>query len=98
MRGAPTQTDWSSVGHLTGELLGGHVPGRAEHLARRREPLLAIGLDEPRETEVEETHASGAVDHQVRGLQIAVDDPCVVERGQREGGFAKPAHALVERR
>src|SRR6185503_1502002 len=56
-----------------GELLGRHVGrrARAQRLARR-----------PGEAEVGDPDLAAAVEHDVRRLQIAVDDAAVVRRGE----------------
>ena len=83
------------------ELLGRHVGGRAHDLGR-------TAFRGPHgEAEVGDAHAPLAVDHHVRGLQVAMDDAAVVRRGEPCAelagdlvglGARQPADALQERR
>ncbi len=61
------------------DLLGGHVLGRAEHDAR---PGDAVGLQEAGQSEVHDPGPPVVVDHDVLGLEVAVDDPDPVGFGQ----------------
>ena len=76
-------------------LLGRCVPGGAEHRARRLGPA-RLG-ERARQAEVGDAHDAVLVEQQVRGLDVAVQDPArvrVLERGRRRR--ARPAR-LAER-
>jgi hypothetical protein len=87
---------------LTAELLGRGVAGRPHELARLREPgqRPARGvLDEAAQTEVEHermTPRSGLAQHDVVGLEVAVDDPVSVGAGERVEHLAHEPHRLAD--
>jgi hypothetical protein len=83
------------------ELLGCHVGRRAHHLGG------AAVLRPHREAEVGDARAAFAIDHHVRGLEIAMDDTAIVRRGEPGAELARhlvglgprqSADALQERR
>ena len=59
------------VGLLALDLLGRHVLGRPDHHAGARDPL---GLDRAGDPEIHDPGVAVAVDHDVLGLEVAVDD------------------------
>ena len=67
------------------DLLGGHVLRGAEHDARAGH---AFGFEETGKAEIHDPGASVAVDHDVLGFQIAVDDAHAVGFGQPFGDLA----------
>jgi hypothetical protein len=68
------------------DLLRRDVVDRAEQLARVREARRRV--EHLRETEVGEVDLTGVGDHDVRGLDVAVDEPSVVCGVQRVGDVA----------
>ena len=77
---------------LARELLGRHVGRRARDLraaARRRR--------RDREAEVGDPHAAAAVEHDVGGLQVAVQDAPVVRRGEPGAELPRDLERLVRR-
>jgi len=67
---------WRAVDHL-----GVQVPRRARHHARLGEPHVVGHLGDP---EVDD-HRSGSAEHDVAGLEVAVDDADAVDGVQRVG-------------
>ena len=59
--------------------------------------LDARRLDELRQPEVEHLHRAIGPDFDVRGFQIAMDDPLLVRRRQRLGDLLRDWQRLVER-
>ena len=53
------------------------------------EPRPAVALEDLREAEVEELHPAVGRDLDVRGLEVAVDDPLLVRRLQRLGDLPR---------
>ena len=91
-------------------LLGRHVRRRAEnhtdarHLRRRRDRRrlrdirrAADRLHGFGETEVQDLHGAVGPDLDVRGLQIAMDDPLLVRRFERLGDLPRDRQRLVDR-
>ena len=89
-------------------LLGGHVGDRADDVASHRQPQVALrfvvirlrrdvsGRVDPGETEVQENDAPVRAQHDVRGFDVAMDDPDVVRRGERVGSLRRdPKHLAV---
>jgi hypothetical protein len=74
------------------ELLRGHVGRRAAHGAVARELL-----GHAREPEVRDPDAPAPVDHDVRGLEIPVDDPALVRGGEPEADLPRDLDRLVAR-
>ena len=70
------------VEHAAGDLLRRHVARRAERVARLREPE-RIGVERPREAEVEDHRLARARDHDVAGLDVAVQHARLVRRVER---------------
>ena len=86
----------AGVGPLAARLLRRHVLGRADDETvgrQRRRALAAVGGDglDLREAEVEDPHAPLPVDHDVRGLDVAVEEPGVVDGGEPLGRLHDPA-------
>ena len=77
---------------LAGELLGRHVGGRARDL---RAALVVVDADG--EAEVGDLRAAAAVDHDVAGLQVAVQHALVVRRGEARAQLARDLDRLVRR-
>jgi hypothetical protein len=65
-------------------LLGAHVAERAEQVAGDRQPPV---LADSGQTEVRDPKVAALVDHQVRGLDVAVDDPLPMGVFQGERGL-----------
>ncbi len=90
-------------------MLGAHVSGRAEqyallrHLRRERRGqghaggVLGIGLPRLGEPEVEDLDLAVGRDHDVRRLQVAMDDPLGVGRLESVGDLQRDAQGLFER-
>jgi hypothetical protein len=87
-------TGGALLGDLARRLLGGHVAGRAEHLARPREPRAA---DLAGEAEVGEPRAPRALDEDVGRLHVAVDDPVRVGVVERERDLSGDPRELARR-
>ena len=83
--------DIASHGHFgAGELLGGHVGrGAAAHVALQL-------LGEAGESEVHDDDLAAAVDHDIGGFQVAVEDAFVVGGGQPGAEFAGGLDGLVD--
>ena len=76
---------------LARELLGRHVRRRARDLAQRS------GLfGGHREPEVRDPHAPAPVEHDVRGLEVAVEDALLVRRVQARAELARDLDGLVD--
>ena len=83
---------------LAAELLGGHVAGRAHHLADLGLLLGAGGLDaggrilgagELGEAPVEQVHLAEVAEHDVARLEIAVQHPARIGEGHRQADAAQ---------
>ena len=84
------------VDAVAGHLLGAQVVHGAEHLAGRRERRR---LGQARDAEVGDQRApGGAVDENVLGLHVAVDDAARVRVAERLGDVAQLADDLAARR
>ncbi len=76
---------------LGARLLGRHVPGRAQEHARVRDaatgdrPAAGGSWQQPDQAEVEHLDVAVGADHQVLGLDVAVDDARGVGRSKRRG-------------
>ena len=70
-------------------LLGGHVAGRAHGEACGRQPRVLVGA--AGQAEIGEQCAAVAVDEDVVGLEVAVDDPRVVGVLEAFADFAQIA-------
>lgn len=71
------------LGHRRGEeLLGGHVAGGADRDTRARHLAVLDVVEDPPHAEVEDLDHSTAQQHDVGGLEIAVNDTGGVRRGQ----------------
>ncbi len=77
---------------LARELLGRHVGGRARDL---RAALVVVDADG--EPEVRDLRAAASVDHDVAGLQVAVEHALVVRRGETRAELARDLDRLVLR-
>ena len=88
------------IGRQSHRLLGRHVVGRAQHRARPRQAAGRGVGDDARETEVEDLEHAVRGQHQVRRLDVAVDDPHLVRvaepRAQLEDQF-QPADQAQRR-
>ena len=75
------------------ELLGAHVLGRADDEPGLRHLLRIVALHRLRDAEVDDLHAVRAVarlrDHDVVGLEIAMDDAHVVRGVERVGRLSR---------
>ena len=90
---------------MSADLLGSHVTRRADDQAQRREPA-AQGRGARRligqrgatgNAEVEHLHPSGAGDHHVARLDVAVHDALGMRGGQRVGDLGGVAQRLSQR-
>jgi hypothetical protein len=72
-------------------LLRGHIPRGADHRVARRARERLVAVMEPRDAEIEDRDLRriAAAEEQVRGLDVAVDDPARV-RGREPLGDAEP--------
>ena len=100
----------AAIDRLASRLLGTHIGGRAEHDAgarlggcrdrrrvRHRRPACARrGGREFRDSEVQHLHRPIGSDLDVRGLEIAVDDPLLVRSFERLGDLLRDRQCLVE--
>ena len=75
---------------LAGELLGGHVGGRAGADGVFGHLVAGDG-----EAEIGDAHGSAAVDHDVGGLEVAVEDAAVVGRGEAGAELAGDLQGLI---
>ena len=81
----------ASVEFKTAGLFRTHVLGRARHLAR-----IGGALGDPqRQTEVRDHRHALAVQHDIVGLDVQVDDPAFVRVGKPDGDLLDDAHRLV---
>ena len=87
-------------------LLGRHVAQRSHHDARlrvlrlRRRARFVAGLlvlGPLRQTEVEDLQVAVFRDEEVFGLQVSVDDPLLVRRGEAFGDLEGEVHGLLRR-
>ena len=80
------------VGRLSARLLRTHVGRRADDAARHRDPgeirRIFPGF---RQTEVEDLDHAGRRDLDVRGLQVAMDDPALVRGVETVGNLPRDA-------
>ena len=87
----------ASVDLLAADLLGRHVRGAADHLARPRHVGRGRG-GELADAEVGDLHAAVLGDQDVPGLDVAVDDVALVRVGQSLGRLADDRDLGRERR
>ncbi len=73
---------------LAGRLLRAHVAQRAEQIAGARQPGAGVKL---RQAEIGDPEVAAAVDEQVGGLDVAVDDAELMGMLQRLGGLDREA-------
>ena len=78
---------------LAARLLGGHVSRRAERRPRFRELASPRHL---REAEVHDLHEPAGLDHDVRGLHVAVNDALAVRRVEALGDLRGDIERLVD--
>ena len=78
------------------EQLGRHVAHRPEREARARE-LAVLAREVLRQAEVGDERSSVGAEEDVLGLQVPVDDPVLVERGERRGDLADEGERLARR-
>ena len=101
----PDRPDVGPVVDLARELLGRHVAGRAEEVGLRRERR-DLGADERParnglgQAEVQHLHDVLAAAHlcqeQVRRLDVAMDDACLVRLGERIASLEDVAERLLD--
>ena len=84
------------IGGQAEHLLGRHPAGRSESHLGRREALLRRFAHRTREAEVEHLDevdvATEAAQEQVRGLQVAMDEPVRVRLAERVAHLGEPMH------
>ncbi len=68
---------------------------RCDVLGRPLDPVLLLAAD-PGGAEVDELHLAGLVQHDVGGLQVAVEDPAAVHVRHRAGHLAEDQHELTQ--
>ncbi len=74
------------IHRLALQLFGRHVGGRADGEPRIGQALRRlVGIHQPCDAEVEDARLSRVIDHDVLGLQVAMDDPLIVGCGKRGG-------------
>jgi hypothetical protein len=82
-------------------LLGRHVGGGPHQRAGRTVRTAGVGVGERRQAagqaEVEDLHVAVGTDHDVFGLDVAVDDPRGVGGGQRPGHLGNQPRYLLHR-
>ena len=87
-------------------LLGRHVANRSHDHAGLRLPrdcrgarllLRGNGVNPLREAEVENLEVAVPIDEEVLGLQVAVDDPLLVSRGEPSSDLQRVVHGLLLR-
>jgi hypothetical protein len=86
------------VDRISHQLLGRHVGERADDLALARllDAWQPRRLDVLGEAEVEHLHAAVGADHDIGRLEVAMDDPPGVRRGERLGDGNRNRQQLVE--
>ena len=75
----------AGAGLLALDLLGRHILGRPDHHVAAGD---AFGADQAGDPEIHDPGVAISVDHDVRGLEIAVDDPQPVGLGEPLGNLA----------
>jgi len=72
---------------LSEDLLRSHVRGRSRDLTD-------LGSSEGREAKIGDVRVAGAVDHHVRGLEVAMNDPAVMSSSEAGSDLARDVGGL----